>query len=707
MTRTRMLVLGLLVGCVASVAAQGLETGAARPPVARRVPHKLIAHGDPRVDDYYWLRDKKSPAVIAHLEAENAYTAAVMKPTEPIQGKLYREMLGRIKQTDQTVPHRNRGYWYYTRTVEGKQYPVWCRKKGTLKADEEVLLDVNEVARGEKFCHVRGPVVSENGQLLAFATDTSGFHEYQLSVKDLLSGKLIEQRVAQVTDFEWAADNRTLFYVTEDSAKRPHRLWRHTLGQPKDRDALVYEEKDGVFWLTLTRSRDGKYLFDTSESYTSTEQRFLPTSTPGAAWKVLLPREPRHEYTAAHRDGRFYLRTNRGNATNFKVVSCPVEKTDPAGWTEVVPHNPAVMVAGVATFKDHVIVSEREGGLPQLRVLDPGGGKGHRLDFPEPVYDAELGNNAEFATTSIQFNYESLVTPPTVYEYDLTTRQRQVLKRKEVLGGYDPARYESKLLHATSADGTKVPISLVYRKGVKLDGTAPLLLYGYGAYGSILPLGFDSNRVSLLDRGVIFAQAHVRGGGEMGRTWYDQGKVRKRLNSITDFIACADHLVKVKIASRDRLVIKGRSAGGLLMGVTLNLRPDLCKAAVLEVPFVDAINSMLDPNLPLVTQEYQEWGNPNEKADYDYMKAYCPYTNMAKKAYPSMLVTTSLNDSQVMYWEPAKYVAKLRTLKTDSNPLLFKCEMAAGHGGASGRYDLLREQAFVMAFILDRMGIKE
>ncbi|MCC6420945.1 MAG: S9 family peptidase [Gemmataceae bacterium] len=708
MTRpTRTLALLLLALVTGVLAAQRLDPSAARPPIAKRVPHRLTAHGDTRTDEYYWMRDKKSPAVRVHLEAENAYTKAAMKPTEPLQRRLYDEMLGRIKQTDLTVPHRDRGFWYYRRTEEGKQYPVYCRKTGTLQAPEEVLLDANALARGEKFFDVRGPVVSDDGNLLAFATDTTGFREYQLSVKDLRTGKLVETRLAQVTDFEWAADNRTLFYVTEDDAKRPHRLWRHSLGRPKAEDVLVFEEKDGLFWLGLSRSRDGKYLFHLSESYTSAEQWFLPTDTPAGAWKVILPREANHEYRAAHRDGRFYLRTNRGGATNFKVVTCPVEKTAPAHWRDLVPYDPAVMVTGVDVFRDHAVLSERVKGLPALRVLDLRSNQAYRIDFPEPTYDVELRANPEFATDAVQLTYTSLVTPPAVYEYHLDTRKRVLLKQKEVLGGYDPARYVSERLHATAADGTKVPLSLVYRKGVKKDGTAPLLLYGYGAYGSTLPLAFDSNRVSLLDRGIICALAHVRGGGEMGRAWYDGGKVRNRMKSFTDFIACADHLVWEKYAARNRLVIQGRSAGGLLMAVALSLRPDLCTAAVLEVPFVDAVTSMLDPTLPLVTQEYQEWGNPNEKGDYDYLKSYCPYTNMRPGAYPSMLVTTSLNDSQVMYWEPAKYVARLRTMKRDNTPLLFRCDMAAGHGGASGRYDALREDAFVMAFVLDRMGIRK
>jgi oligopeptidase B len=695
------------VSGAASSTGRSIDPRAAKPPVAKAQPHQMEIHGDVRTDPYFWLREKKNPAVIAYLEAENAYTAAVMKPTEPLQKKLYQEMLGRILETDVNVPHRERGYWYYTRTEAGKQYPIYCRKKETLEAPEVVMLDANELAKGEKFFHVRGLTVSDNGHLLAFAADTTGFREYYLSVKDLGSGKLLEDKLIKVSDFQWAADNRTLFYVTEDHAKRPHRLWRHTLGELTNKDLLLHEEKDELFWVGLNRSRDGKFLLHTCESYTATEQRFLAADAPTGEWKVILPRRDGHEYAAEHRDGRFYIHTNWNKATNFKVITCPIDKTDPADWMDLVPYQPAVMVTGVAVFRDHAVLSERENGLTQLRVIDLNTAKPHRIEFPEPVYDVSLGENREFQTSSIRFAYTSLVTPSSVYEYDLATRQRKLLKRQPVLGGYDPSRYESERIEATAADGTKVPISIVYKKGVKKDGTAPLLLYGYGSYGLNLPLGFNSNRVSLLDRGVIYAQAHIRGGSDLGREWYEQGKLLNKKNSFTDFIACADHLVKTKVCSRDRLVIEGRSAGGLLIGVTVNMRPDLCKAAVLHVPFVDAVNSMLDPDLPLTVQEYLQWGNPNKKADYDYLKSYCPYTNLTKRAYPSVLVTTSLNDSQVMYWEPAKWVAKLRTLKTDANPLLFKCNLDGGHGGASGRYDLLRDHAFVMSFILNCMGIMD
>jgi oligopeptidase B len=685
----------------------GIDPKDATPPVAKKVPHETKIHSDTRVDDYFWLREKKNPEVIKYLEAENAYTAAVMKPTEPLQETLYKEMLGRIKQTDLSVPTRNRGYFYYTRTIEGKQYPLVCRKKGTLDAEEEVMLDGNELAKGEKFFSLGATEVSPDGTKLAFATDTTGYREYTLSVKDLTTGKIIENKFVQAASSEWAADSQTLFYITEDHAKRPYRLYRHTIGEPKEKDALVAEEKDELFRLGVRSSRDKKYLFRGSISATATEQWYLPADKPTGEWKIILPREEKHEYSADHRDGLFYIRTNHDSATNFKVVTCKVGEHDPKGWKELVEHNPAVLVGGVGVYKDHAVVNEREGGLPHVRVIDLKTGQSHRITFTEPVYEVFGGNSPEFDTDTVRFTYTSLVTPSSVYEYNLNTKERKLLKRTEVLGGYDPEQYTSERITATASDGTKVPISLVYKKGLKKGGSAPMLLYGYGSYGSTVPAVFNSARLSLLDRGVVFAHAHVRGGSDLGRQWYEAGKMTNKKNSFTDFIACADHLVKEQYGSRDRLVIQGGSAGGLLVGAALNFRPDLCKAAVLQVPFVDVINTMLDPTLPLTVPEYLEWGNPNKTDEYEYMKSYCPYTNLKKADYPAMLVTTSLNDSQVMYHEPTKYVAKLRALRTDKNPLLLKCNMAGGHGGASGRYDALKETAFVTAFVLDQMGIQK
>jgi oligopeptidase B len=686
------------------LSAVAIDPSAAAPPVAKKVPHKLEQHGEVRIDDYFWIKDKTNKDVLKYLKAENAYTATLLKPTEPFQAMLYKEFLSRIKQTDESVPVRDRGYWYYSRTVEGKQYPIHCRKKGTLDAPEEVLLDGNELAKGEKFFSFGPRRVSDDGNLLAYATDTTGFREYVLFVKDLKTGKLVEDKFVKAPQFEWTSDGKTLFYLTEDDAKRAHKVWRHTLGQPKDKDVLLYEEKDELFWLDLSKTRDGRILMHSSVSYGSTEVRFLPADNPAGQWKTIAKREDKHEYDADHRDGNFYIRTNK-NATNFKIVTCPVEKTNTANWTDLAPYDPKVYIEAVSLFKNHAVLSARVSGLTQLIVRDLKTGKAHTVPVGGNAYDVALSHNPEFDTTAIRFTYTTLSHPDAEYSYDMVSRETTRLKVKEIPGGYKPEDYVTERILATAQNGTEVPISLIFKKGLKKDGTAPCLLYGYGAYGLNMTLEFDPVRVSLLDRGCVYAIAHIRGGSDMGRTWYDDGKMLKKMNTFTDFIACADFLVNEKYCARDRLAIEGASAGGLLIAATLNLRPDLCKAAVLKVPFVDAITTMLDESIPLTVQEFQQWGNPKVKAEYDYLKKYCPYTNIKKANYPAMLVMTSLNDSQVLFHEPTKYVAKLRATKTGKNPLLLRCNMDAGHGGASGRYDHLKEDALVLAFLLDQMGI--
>ena len=694
---------GILVLLLAA-GAHAQDAATLRPPVAKKVPHQVELHGETRLDEYFWLKDKTDPEVIKHLEAENAYTSAMTGRLQPLQDAIYREMLSRIKQTDQNVPYRYKGYWYYSRTVEGQQYSIHCRKKGSLTAPEEVLLDVNELAEGQEFMSVGARSVSDDGHLLAYSTDVTGYREYEVSVKDLRTGKLVETKFVKATQLEWAADNKTLFYVTEDDAKRDHKVWRHTLGEPREKDTLVLEEKDELFTASLSRSADEQYLFISTDSFTSSEQRYLPAGEPAGKLRIIRPREPDHEYSADHRDGKFYIRTNK-NARNFRIVTCQVENTDPAGWQDLVPHDEQVLVEGISLFKDFAVVSEQQNVRPELRVIDFTTGLTHRIEFPEAVYYAGLGANAEFDTRSLRLAYSSPVTPWSDYEYDMATGGRKLLKRTEVPGGFDPGGYQTERTWATAPDGTKVPISLVYKKNTPRDGTAACLLYGYGAYGASNDVYFDLGIISYLDRGVVYAVAHVRGGSELGRAWYDNGKLLNKKNTFSDFIACADHLVTEKYCSREKLAIQGASAGGLLIGAVLNERPDLCHAAVLDVPFVDAINSMLDETIPLTAQEFEEWGNPKLKPHYDYMKTYCPYSNLRAAAYPAMLVKASLNDSQVLFHEPAKYVAKLRTLKTDNHPLLLKCNMEAGHGGASGRYDSLKEEAFVMAFVLDQMGL--
>jgi oligopeptidase B len=704
MRLTSVLILGLAwLTWIQPLAAQ-VDPRAAEPPVAKKLPKAMTIHGDTRVDDYFWLREKKNPEVTAYLEAENAYTTAVMKPLAPFQEALYREMLGRIQETDTSAPYHDGEWYYYTRTEKGKQYPIHCRKYKTLDAREEILLELNEMAKGHKFLSLSAFAVGDDGNLLAYSIDTTGFREYTLAIKDLRKGTDLTDKIAHVQSVAWAADNRTLFYVKEDAAKRPYRLYRHRLGQAED--DLVYEEKDELYRLFVRRSHDKKYLFASSQSSTTTETRYALADKPMDGWTVVLPRENEHEYHVDHRDGLFYIRTNKG-AKNFRIVTVPAGPSKPDQWKEMVAHDPNVFIEGLDLFAKHAVISERENGLPERRVIELGSGKGRRIRFPEPAYSLLADQNPEFDTNIFRFRYQSLVTPESVFDYNMDAGERRLVKQTPVLGGFDPGRYVSERIFATTTDGTHVPISLVYRKGTPRDGSAACVLYGYGAYGFSLPITFASDRLSLLDRGVIFAMAHIRGGSDMGRTWHDRGKMMAKRNTFTDFIACADHLVAQKYANRDRLVIYGGSAGGLLIGAVLNFRPDLCRAAILRVPFVDVINTMLDASLPLTVQEYLEWGNPNVRSEYDYIKSYCPYTNIAAKDYPALLVLTSFNDSQVMYWEPAKYVAKMRATRTDSHPLLFRCNMSAGHGGASGRYDALKENAFMCTFILGELGIRQ
>jgi len=684
------------------MAQDGNKSSMFQPPVTEKKPKITEINGDRLVDNYFWLREKSNPAVIAHLEAENAYTAAVMKPTEGLQDRLYKEILSHIKQTDTNVPYRWGDYFYYSRTVEGQQYPIFCRKHGNLNAPEQILLDLNELAKGQKFMSVGSFVPSDDGHLLAYSTDNTGYRQYTLHIKNLSTGELLPERIERVDNVTWTTDNKTIFYVTEDAVtKRNDKFFRHVLGS--DKYDLVYEEKDELFDIGAARSRDKALIMLGAFSKTSTEFRYIPADNPNAEWKIVLPRQADHEYDIDHRGNLFYIRTNKG-AKNFRVVTAPVSDPAEKNWKEFVAHRPAVKIDGVDLFADHAVLTEWENGLEQIEIVNFKNNQRHRIVFPEPVYASGLGANREFNTTVLRYNYQSLVTPGSVFDYDMNTRRATLMKQTEVPGGFDKANYKSERLFATAADGTKIPMSVVYRQGTKLDGSAPMLLYAYGSYGIPISPGFSAGRLALLDRGVIYVIAHIRGGGELGEPWRDAGRMMKKMNTFTDFIACAEHLVKQKYTSSDRLVIQGGSAGGLLMGAVTNMRPDLFKAVVAQVPFVDVLNTMLDASLPLTTSEYIEWGNPNEKAAYEYMKQYSPYDNVAKKNYPAMLVKVSLNDSQVPYWEGTKFVAKIRELKTDHNPLLLKVNMGAGHGGASGRYDAIHETAFDYAFMLWQMG---
>ena len=687
-----------------------------RPPIAQREPVEHVIHGDRRIEHYAWLREKDDPRVREYLQEENDYAEAYMKSTCAFQEELYQEMLGRILQTDLSVPYLLRGYSYFSRTEEGKQYPIYCRRLEDPDASEVVLLDLNVLAEGHSFLGLGIFEVSDDNQLLAYATDTTGFRQYTLEVKDLRTRELLPFRMERVTSAAWCSDHKTFFYVVEDEVtKRSHQLWRHILGT-QGPGALIYEEKDERFRIDIERTRSGAYLLLVSNSHTTSELRYLRADQPFGEFQRITQREDGHEYYVDHHPGSakdpaggiFFIRTNSGGRT-YRLMTAPTSDPARENWVQVVRNRPGVMLAGMESFRTHVVLLEREEGLPYLRIIDLTRAAtsalegSYRIEIAEPAYNATLGANREFDTNNVRFHYESFITPRSVYDYDLRTGERTLRKQQPVLGGYDPTAYGSERLHALAPDGTRVPLSVVYRHDTPKEGSAPLLLYGYGSYGLSMPVAFSSNRLSLLNRGLIFVIAHVRGGGELGKPWHDAGRMHRKMTTFTDFIASAEYLIENNYTSKEKLIIEGGSAGGLLMGAVTNLRPDLFRIVISHVPFVDVLNTMLDASLPLTVGEYEEWGNPQVEDDYFYMKQYCPYTNLERKGYPAMLVKTGLHDSQVMYWEPAKYVAKLRTLKTDGNPLLLKTNMGAGHGGASGRYDYLREIAFDYAFLLKEL----
>ncbi len=679
-----------------------------QPPIARKLHTETHLHGVVLIDDYAWLRDKQNPEVSAYLNAENAYAEAEMAPLASLRDDLYQEMLSHIKQTDVSVAFPDRGWWYYARTEEGLQYAIHCRKQGSLDAPEQVILDGNQLAEGQAFFAIGATDITDDGRWLAYTTDTTGFRQYTLHIKDLATGETLPGQVERVGSVTWAADNRTLFYSVEDEEqKRQYQLWRHALGTPHADDALVYQDDDERFNLGAGRTRDGKFLVLESASHTTSECWALAAAEPEGAFTLICPREDEHEYSVDHRNGLWFIRTNdRGR--NFRLVTAPVATPGRENWVERIPHRDEVMLEDVDLFAGFFVACEREDGLPRLRLWrfsDDRPVPAGEIAFPEPAYSAYPHINRIFETTTFRYAYQSLVTPSSVYEYDLASGASTLLKQLEIPGGFDRSLYASERIHATAQDGVQVPVSLVYRKDKREPGHNPIYVYGYGSYGYSLPLGFSSNRLSLLDRGVVMAYAHIRGGGDLGRPWHDAGKMLVKRNTFTDFIAAVEHLTAEKYGDPSRVAIEGGSAGGLLMGAVANLRPDLFRAVVSHVPFVDVMNTMLDASLPLTVPEYEEWGNPNEETYFRYMLSYSPYDNLKAASYPSMLVKTSLNDSQVMYWEPAKYVAKLRTLKTDNNPLLLVTNMEAGHGGASGRYDYLKEIAFDYAFLLRELGL--
>ena len=690
-----------LAGALLALIAPMLDAQQPSPPVAPRRAKVDTLHGDVRRDDWFWLRNKSDPAVRTYLEAENAYAEQVLAPLTALRDQLYQEMLGRIRQSDLSVPYRNRGWLWYTRTVEGKQYPLYARKRDA-SAAEEIVLDLNEMAKGQTFMSLGAYVPNDDASLLAYSIDSTGYRQYGLRIRNLRTGAALPVEAARVTSVAWAADGRTLFYAVEHPVtKRSYQLYRHVVGST--RHELVHEEKDERFSVGVGRTRSRDWLVMNLGSLTTNEVRVLAASQPTGEWKLIAPRRQDREYYVDHRGDQFFLRVN-DTGRNFRLVTAPVRDPSEANWKELVPARNDVMLAGTAVFANHLVLGEWSGGNATLAVRDFATGTTTRLAFPEPVHTASLSTNAEFDTPVVRISYTSMVTPSSIFDVDMRTGERTLLKEQEVLGGYDKAKYATERVYATAKDGTKIPVSLVYRRDTKRDGSAPMLLGAYGSYGSPSFVSFNSNRLSLLDRGFVVGTAHIRGGGDMGQQWHDDGRMAKKMNTFTDFIAAAEHVLDTRYTAKDRLVIEGGSAGGLLMGAVTNLRPDLFRAVVAHVPFVDVINTMLDETLPLTVGEFEEWGNPKKPEEYKWMRAYDPYSNIEAKAYPSILVKTSFNDSQVLYHEPAKYTARLRATKTDANPLLLVTNMGAGHGGASGRYDRLKEIALDYAYMIWQTG---
>jgi len=660
------------------------------PPVAKVEPKVDTMFGTEMVDNYFWLRERDNPEVIAYLEAENAYTDAVMAHTKDLEEELYQEIKGRIKETDLSVPVKRGDYYYYDREEEGKQYSINCRKKGSLEAEEEILLDENVLAEGQEFMRVGAYVVSPDHSMLVYGVDFKGSERYTLKVKNLTTGELFEDEIENTSgDVVWANDNKTLFYTVPNEAWRSYRLYRHTLGTDPTEDKLLYQEDDEKFGIGVYKTKNDKYVMMAVGSKITDEVYFLDANRPNGTFKVIRPREEGVEYSVSQHGKAFYIRTN-DNATNFKIR---------------VKHRDDVTLQGLDMFKDYMVVYARENGLQVIHVTDLNTNETHSIEFPEVVYSYNSHSNPDFNSSLLRYTYTSLVTPQSVFDYDMATRKRELKKEREVMGGHNPDDYISERVFATASDGVQVPISLVYKKGLVKDGTNPLYLYGYGSYGASWDPYFSIARLSILDRGFIYAIAHVRGGGEMGRKWKDDGKMLKKMNTFTDFIACAEHLIQEKYTNSDKMCAVGGSAGGLLVGAVVNMRPDLFNSIIGAVPFVDLMNTMLDASIPLTVVEYEEWGNPNEEVYFNYMMSYSPYDNIKAQDYPNMLIQSSLNDTRVQYWEGAKWAAKLRANNTSDNRLLLKTNMGAGHGGSSGRYDALRELAFEYAFILDCMGM--
>ncbi|PSL47703.1 oligopeptidase B [Chitinophaga niastensis] len=688
----------VLLSCNEKKSTMNDQTGIT-PPIVEKIAKELTIHGDTRIDNYYWMNNREDPKVLAWLNAENAYLDTIMSPEKKQREHLFDEMKSRIKETDMSVPYLKNGYYYYIRYENGKEYPVYCRKKGSLEEAEQIILNVNELAAGHAYCHVGGINVSPDTKLLAYGIDTVSRRRYTIHIKNLETGELLTDVIHETTaGSTWASDNKTLFYTRKDTITlRADRIMRHALGTADDKE--VYHETDETFNVNVNKTKSGKYIVISSESTLSSESRIIDAAKPNDAFRIFQPREKNILYEIDHRDDKFYIVTN-WDALNFRMMESPLDKTSRQNWKELIPNRSDVLLEHLEVFKDYLVLGERKNGLTQIRVINSKTQEDKYLPFAEPTYTASVGNNPEMDSKELRYNYTSMITPSSVYDYNLETGKSELKRQQEVLGGYDPKDYTTERLFATAADGTKIPISIVYKKSFEKNGKSPLLLYGYGSYGHSMDDSFNSNMLSLLDRGFAFAIAHIRGGQEMGRQWYEDGKMFKKKNTFTDFIACGDYLIHQHYTDTAHLYAMGGSAGGLLMGAIINMRPELFHGVVAQVPFVDVVTTMLDESIPLTTGEFDEWGNPKNKDAYDYMKSYSPYDNVAHKAYPALLVTTGLHDSQVQYWEPAKWVAKLRDMKTDHELLLLHTDMSAGHGGASGRFSALKEIALEYAFLL-------
>lgn len=677
-------------------------------PKAKKIEHNHTAFGDLRIDNYYWLRERENPEVIEYLTAENKYTAVMMKDTEEFQQKLFWEIRSKIKEDDESVPYNYNGYWYISRYEKDYEYPIHSRKKGSLDSEEQVMFNVNEMAKGHRFFNLIGINISENNQLAAFGVDTLSRRIYTIQVKELNTGKILSDKLINTTGQSvWVADNQSLFYTRKDETLRAFQIWKHTLGNPQSDDELVFEERDETFNTFVYKTKSKKFIIIGSSSTLSDEYRFIHASTPNAEWKIIQPREKKLEYSVEHYGDDFYILTNHGGATNFKLVKTPVDKSEKEYWTDVIEHRPDVLIENFEIFNRYLVLEERTEALTRINIKSWDGKSDYYLPFREEVYSAYIHRNPDFDTETLRYGYTSLTTPNSVIDFNMRDKTSEIKKEQSILGDFDKHDYVTQRIWVNARDGTKIPVSLVHRKDLKISADTPLLQYGYGSYGYNMDVFFSVARLSLLNRGFIYAIAHVRGGQELGRQWYEDGKLMNKKNSFNDFVDVSNYLIENQYTSPKHLYAMGGSAGGLLMGAVMNQSPGLYNGIVAQVPFVDVLTTMLDDSIPLTTGEYDEWGNPNEKEFYEYLKSYSPYDNIERKEYPNLLVTTGLHDSQVQYWEPAKWVAKLREMKTGNRLLLLKTDMKTGHGGASGRFESLKETAFEYAFIFKLEGIKK